>query len=88
MTLDSRPKWYDSCPSDVRDRLLDGRSIKSDILPLAQAKWDVLKHAPLGKQYGLCKDDALAVVMDYLNCLLVGITLTKDEHDDIVAHIV
>lgn len=75
-------KWTYYLPNDVYSRLCRCTSTKSDILPLAQARWATLKENP---KY--CKEDALVAVLELLDCNSRYFDLTCDEYDDILASI-
>ena len=72
-------KWTDLLASDVYARLCNCCSRKSDILPLARAKWTQLKTKP-----GYEEEDALVAVLELLDCNSIYIDLTPDEYDDIL----
>lgn len=77
-------KWTDNLPSDVRGRLMNCCSTKEDILPLAQAKWRILKLAGRGWQ----REDALISILELLDCNSQYFDLTRDEYDEILMQIV
>lgn len=76
-------KWTDLLEDDVYIRLANCVSLKSDVLPLAQAKWSIMKH-----DAGFTKEDALVCVLELLDCNSVEIDLTRDEYDGILCGIV
>lgn len=78
-------KWTDFLSNDVYDRLVNCKSRKSDILPIAQAKWNVFKNAP---NPVLDKEDALVTALDILDMNGNYIDLTKDEYDYILSQII
>ena len=78
------PKWTDYLDHDTYMRLASCRSLHRDILPLAQAKWNVMKS---------CKnfepEDALIWVLELLdsnNCSCADVT--RDEYKEILSKIV
>lgn len=75
-------KWTDYLSSDVYSRLCRCASLKSDILPLAQARWTTLKTKPWFR-----KEDALVAVLELLDCNNNYFDLTHDEYDDILTSI-
>ena len=76
-------KWTDLLEEGVHVRLAECRSRKSDIAPLAQAKWAMLKNNP---EY--TKEDALVQVLELLDCNSQFFDLTRDEYDDILNSII
>lgn len=78
-------KWTDFLSNDVYDRLVNCKSRKSDILPIAQAKWNVFKNAP---NPVLDKEDALVTALDILDMNGNYIDLTKDEYGHILSQII
>lgn len=76
-------KWTDLLEESVRARLGNCCSRKSDILPLAQAKWAVLKNKP----GGYTREDALVCVLELLDCNSQFFDLTREEYDDIISSI-
>jgi len=76
-------RWTDLLESDVYKRLANCKSRKSDILPLAQAKWARMKNKP-----EMTKEDALISVLELLDCNSVYIDLTKDEYNNILNQII
>ena len=72
-------KWTEMLEEDVLNRLGNCKSRKSDILPLAQAKWAALKE-----REGFCKEDALVCILELLDCNGQFIDLTRNEYDDIL----
>ena len=77
---DYTPKWTDYLDSDVRQRLGNCNSRKSDIVPLTQAKWAVLKNKP----GNWTKEDALVQVLELLDSNSRYFDLTREEYDDIL----
>ena len=75
-------KWTDTLSKDVYVRLCNCRSKKSDILPLAQARWDYIK----GRQ-GWEKEDALVSTLELLDDNSCSFDLTCDEYDEILGKI-
>lgn len=71
--------WTDSLPEDVYNRLANCRSRKSDILTLANAKWNYIKKS--GKY---AKEDALIQVLELLDCNCCDYELTMDEYNEIL----
>ena len=76
-------KWTDRLDKDVYNRLCHCKTVKSDILPLAQAKWMDLKERP-----GFEKEDALVAVLELLDCNSCYFDLSVDEYNDILAQII
>ena len=76
-------KWTDLLDSDVYQRLANCTSVKADVLPLAQAKWAIMKHSD-----GFCKEDALVSVLDLLDCNSSQICLTADEYNEVLEGII
>lgn len=56
-------KWTDNLPSDVYSRLCNCRSLKSDLVPLTQAKWNSLK----AKSADYTRADALTCILELLD---------------------
>lgn len=77
-------KWIEYLSGDVRERLKNCCSTKEDILPLAQAKWRILKLAGRGWQ----REDALISILELLDCNSQYFDLTRDEYDEILMQIV
>ena len=75
--------WTDSLAQDVYQRLANCRSLKSDILPLAQAKWAAIKN-----KKGFTKEDALVAVLELLDSNGAVFGLTQTEYDDILNGII
>lgn len=75
-------KWTDYLDEEVYERLCNCCSRKSDILPLAQAKWAVMKR------HGYEKEDAVFAVWELLSCNSCFFDLTMDEIDDIISQII
>ena len=75
-------KWTDLLDEDIYMRLCNCCSRKSDILPLAKAKWAFLKE-----KQGFDKEDALVYILELLDCNSVYIDISSDEYDDLVAEI-
>lgn len=76
-------KWTDLLDEEVYERLCNCCSRKSDILPLAQAKWTILKDKP-----GYDKEDALVAVLELLDCNSCYFELSENEYDDLVSQII
>lgn len=76
-------RWTDLLESDVYKRLANCKSRKTDILPLAQAKWAIMKNTP-----EMTKEDALISVLELLDCNSTYIDLTEDEFNDILNQII
>lgn len=75
-------KWYDELEQEVYDRLGYCRTIKRDLIPLTQARWNFIKEKP-----GFVKEDALVYVLELLDCNNCYIDLTSDEYDQILQEI-
>lgn len=67
-------KWVDKLPEDVRNRLGNCCSRKSDIPILVNARWSTMVEA------GFTKEDALIEVLDLLDCNGQFFDLTKEEY--------
>ena len=76
-------KWVNLLDEHVRERLGNCASRKSDILPLAQAKWATIKNNP-----GYTKEEALVYVLEILDCNSQFFDLTRNEYDDIIGSII
>ena len=76
-------RWTDNLPTDVYSRLCACRSLKSDIVPLTQARWAAIKEKP-----GFTKEDALVDVLDLLDSNSQYCDLTREEYDDILSKII
>lgn len=76
-------KWTDFLDGEVYERLCNCCSLKSDILPLAQAKWTTLKN-----KSGFEKEDALVAVLEQLDCNSCFFDLSSDEYDIILSSII
>ena len=72
-------KWTEFLSEDVYNRLAACRSTKSDILPLAKAKWAAIRH-----KEGFTPEDALVAVLELLDCNGCYFDLTTDEYNDIL----
>ena len=72
--------WLDFLDEHVRERLGNCVSRKSDILPLAQAKWAVLKK----EAGGWTPEDALVQVLELLDCNSQFFDLSREEYDGIL----
>ncbi len=81
--MEQKKKWTDLLEEGVSVRLAECRSRKSDILPLAQAKWATIKDDP-----DFTKENALVQVLELLDCNSQFFDLTRDEYDDILNSIV
>lgn len=79
----NQKKWTDLLDQDVYNRLANCKSKKSDILPLAQAKWGFLKNKP-----GFQKEDALIAVLELLDCNSCYIDLTAEDYNNILFQII
>lgn len=77
--------WLDNVSSEVYERLANCRSRKSDILPLARAKWAYMKKQGMEAK-SFQKEDALIAIMELLDCngWSNNHDLTKDEYNDIL----
>ena len=73
-------RWTDTLPEDVYARLCNCSSLKSDILPLARARWNYIK----GRK-GWDKEDALVSTIELLDENGIDFGLTCEEYDDILA---
>ena len=78
--VNTMTKWTYYLPSDVYSRLCRCASLKSDILPLAQAKWESIKD-----NTNHCKEDALVDVLELLDCNGNYFDLTREEYDSILS---
>lgn len=76
-------KWTDHLSNDVDARLSACRTIKADLLPLTQAKWNHLKN-----RSGFEKEDALVSVLELLDCNGCCFDLTTDEYNEILHRVV
>lgn len=74
--------WIDKLPSDVRDRLGNCRSRRSDIEILVNVKWAAMVEEGKREQ-GFTKEDALVSVLDLLDCNGQFVDLTKAEYDSL-----
>ena len=74
--MEQKKKWTDLLEEGVSVRLAECRSRKSDILPLAQAKWATIKNDP-----DFTKEDALVQILDLLDSNDQFFDLTKAEYD-------
>ena len=72
--------WTDMLDAHVYERLCNCCSRRSDILPLAQAKYTFEKFR--NEEYE--KEQALAEILDHLNCNSQFFDLTREEYDDIL----
>lgn len=75
--------WLDNLPGDVRERLGNCMSRKSDIVPLCRARWAYLKTRPEKWE----PEDALVSVLELLDCNGQYFDPTREEYDDILAQI-
>ena len=73
-------KWTEFLSEEVYNRLAACRSTKADILPLAKAKWAVIRH-----KEGFTPEDALVAVLELLDCNSCYFDLTTDEYNDILS---
>lgn len=78
-----KQKWIDLLNEDVYERLCNCCSRKSDILPLTQAKWSFFKDK---KDYD--KEQALAEVLELLDCNSQFFDLSATEYGNILSEIV
>ena len=83
--MKEKSNWTDTLDLDVLGRLGNCASWKSDVLPLAQARWSWLRRTGA---VGYEKEDALVYVLELLDCNSVVIDLTKDEYADILNGII
>lgn len=74
--------WLDNVPENVRMRLCDCKSTKSDVSVLAKAKWMQLR-----KNDYYCPEDAFVEVLELLDCNGFDNELTIDEYNDILAEL-
>lgn len=81
---EKKVNWLDLLDEHVRERLGNCVSRKSDILPLAQAKWAVLKNQP----GGWTPEDALVQVLELLDCNGRFFDLTRVEYDGILYRLI
>lgn len=79
----NKKHWTDSLNEEVYNRLCNCSTIKSDILPLAQSKWNFLKN-----KEGFAKEDALVQVLELLDCNSCYYDLTHDEYNEVLRRIV
>lgn len=75
-------RWTDTLPEDVYARLCNCRSRKSDILPLAQARWNYIR----GRAHRE-KEDALVSTLELLDENGCEFALTCEEYDSILTQI-
>lgn len=75
-------KWTDSLNESVWQRLANCTSIKKDIEPLTQARWNFIKN-----KEGYTKEDALIYVLELLDCNSIDVDMTKDEYNSILQSI-
>lgn len=75
-------KWYDALEQDVYDRLGNCRTVKSDLVPLTQARWDFIKEKP-----HFVKEDALVQILELLESNSRYFDLTTDEYNDILQEV-
>lgn len=76
-----KKRWTDYLNEDVYIRLLNCRSIKSDIPWLVNAKWRSLKEAGKDKD-DFTKEDALVAVLELLDENSCSFDLTQDEYNE------
>lgn len=75
----NRKHWTDNLAEDVRMRLGECRTRKTDIPALVAAKW--LSYKESGKaEKGFTKEDALVDVLELLDCNSCFFDLTEDEY--------
>lgn len=79
----NQKKWTDLLDQDVYNRLANCRSKKEDVLPLAQAKWAILKQ-----KEGSEKEDALIAVLELLDCNSCEIDLSLEDYNNILCQII
>lgn len=77
--MSNTSKWTDALSNEVYCRLCGCRSIKGDILPLTQARWNQMKA--MGK---FEKEDALINILEMLDSNGCYFDLTREEYDDIL----
>ena len=77
-------KWTEFLSSDVYQRLADCKSLKSDIVKLAQAKLAFEKNSH--QNYGA--EDALVYILELFDCNSIDCDLTKEEYESILSSIV
>lgn len=74
-----RKHWTDNLAEDVSTRLANCRTRKEDLPALVNAKW--LSYQESGKaEKGFTKEDALAEVLELLDCNSCFFDLTKEEY--------
>lgn len=73
------PRWTDHLDEDVYERLCHCCSRKSDILPLARARWYFFCN-----EYGSDKESALIYVLELLECNSQDFELSADEYASIL----
>ena len=71
--------WIDNLPGEVRGRLGNCRSRKSDIKTLVNVKWASMVEAGKEEQ-GFTKEDALIHILELLDCNGQYFDLTEDEY--------
>ena len=80
--MTDKKRWTDGLDEHVYARLGNCCSRKSDILPLAQAKWNSMRDDP---EY--TKENALIEILDLLDCNSQFFDLSKAEYDGIIFNI-
>ena len=75
-------RWTDLLTEEIYNRLANCRSIKKDIIPLTQAKWNSIKEN--GR---FTKEDALIFVLELLDCNGCEFDISTDEYNEILESI-
>ena len=75
--------WKRNLEKEIYYRLAQCSTIKEDLIPLVQARWDYIKHDCM------CgKDDAIEFIMELLECNGIDFGLTEIEYDEILNQII
>lgn len=74
--------WTDKLPGDVRNRLGNCRSRRSDIEILVNVKWAAMVEEGKREQ-GFMKEDALVCILDLLDSNGQFVDLTRAEYDSL-----
>lgn len=81
--MHKRKRWTEELPEGVYMRLCACASRKSDLIPLTQAKWNMLKEHGLDAS-GFGKEEALISVLELLDENGIDFELTKSQYDEIL----
>lgn len=74
--------WIETLSDGVCNRLMNCRTIKSDLPELVNAKWLWFKEIAKDKKC-FTKEDALISVLELLDCNSCYIDLTTDEYNEL-----